>query len=86
MPSATALSPHRSRSPWPATGPWVHTGERPGNHRTGRKNFSGPYLGTGSATFILHRGRGALGALPAVIVGHPRRYSPWLTHDLEKDG
>jgi hypothetical protein len=28
----------------------------------------------------------ALAALPDVIVGHPRRYSPWLTHDLENDG
>ena len=28
----------------------------------------------------------ALAALPDVTVGHPRRYSPRLTHDHENDG
>jgi hypothetical protein len=29
---------------------------------------------------------GVAAALPDVIVGQPRRYSPRLTHDLENDG
>jgi hypothetical protein len=34
----------------------------------------------------LNPGQTALAALPDVIVGHLRRYSPRLTHNHEKDG
>jgi hypothetical protein len=54
--------------------------------RQAEERGRGRYLGVGLATFIEAAALGALGALPDVIVGHLRRYSPRATHDHENDG
>ena len=46
-----------------------------------------PYRGrTRAVSFVPADSARVVAALPAVIVGHLRRYSPRLTHDLGNDG